>query len=1070
MNWIVVFIIILMTPLAIWFWQDQQAKEANILIIDKTVADGDLREHMGFTWLLNHLHIKKTNGQAYQVKDDYVGVVYKKGKAIFQNIPEDLRAKDLIYVADTYGVSEIASHENIGGLNANEWASIHNAVSMHGVPLIMEFNSISSPTNTSVRKVASHYLGFDQLGWTGRYFKNLSHLNEEIPNWLIKSYEKDGNRTWSFSGEGLVLIQEDLEVVQVLSVDRGDINQAAIELTFTSNGKKKFNLDKSTLFYNWFEVTTAHDNEDILANFHLPVTHQGQSLLDEWEIPSHFPAVIKKKQELVNTYYFAGDFGDVNTIPSFYQYSGFTKVRELLTFDSFPSEQHFFWKTYIPMMKVLLEDVKKLPKIQELKTFKPTVLQNSDGLTYSAKVKGNRFEVYQNGKWKSLTVKGVNIGMGKPGAFPGEGAITKSEYARWFKQIGEMNANTIRIYTLHPPAFYQALKEYNETHENPLYVFQGIWIDESPLEETLDAFTPKITREFQEEFKKITDVIHGNANVKEELGHAYGLYNADVSPYVIGWMMGIEWYPYMVDHMASKYANLGQYTGSYIQTNNATGFELWMAEQMDALTSYEAKTYKWTRPMSFTNWVSTDNINQPAEPFEQEDIASVDPNHIKYKENQSMPGMFASYHVYPYYPEFLNLDKRYTEYIDHRGEKNNYAGYLHDLKASHQMPILIAEFGIPASRGLTHVNPMGFNQGYHSEQEQGKLISRLYEDIIEEEMMGGLIFTWQDEWFKRTWNTMDLDDPNRRPFWSNAQTNEQHFGLLNFDRLRIQTDGQVEDWNGIDPVYQSDNGQISALYTTHDERYLYLRIDGNDSNHWLGKNKPQFLFDVTPISGNTHVNDLDEIIFDQEYADFWLSIETTKEASLKVDAYYDAFFYMYGVNLQMIKPSVLKPKPNSGEFNEIHLALSKTFTRPDTGEVSPFTSYETGELHHGNSNPASPNYDSLADYYYDEKTGILEMRIPWLLLNIKDPSSKKAIGDLYTNGTEATQTINDIGISLVLTDNRGKITQSFPARVKNKIPVDEVYRYDWKAWEHPHYSERLKHSYRWVQETFKNTP
>ena len=61
-------------------------------------------------------------------------------------------------------------------------------------------------------------------------------------------------------------------------------------------------------------------------------------------------------------------------------------------------------------------------------------------------------------------------------------------------------------------------------------------------------------------------------------------------------------------------------------------------------------------------------------------------------------------------------------------------------------------------------------------------------------MAGGLVFSWHDEWFKRTWNTMDYDHPDRRPFWDNIQTNEQHFGLLCFDRHeRLGLDGNTNE-------------------------------------------------------------------------------------------------------------------------------------------------------------------------------------------------------------------------------------------------------------------------------------
>src|SRR5690606_35058577 len=118
------------------------------------------------------------------------------------------------------------------------------------------------------------------------------------------------------------------------------------------------------------------------------------------------------------------------------------------------------------------------------------------------------------------------------------------------------------------------------------------------------------------------------------------------------------------------------------------------------------------------------------------DIVSVDPNVIYAKGEAEETGQFASYHVYPYYPDFLNYDPDYLNYEDHRGEKNNYAAYLNELKSVHRLPILVAEFGVPASRGMTHTNPFGKNQGFLSETEQGEIISSLYEDILAEDYLG----------------------------------------------------------------------------------------------------------------------------------------------------------------------------------------------------------------------------------------------------------------------------------------------------------------------------------------------
>lgn len=74
----------------------------------------------------------------------------------------------------------------------------------------------------------------------------------------------------------------------------------------------------------------------------------------------------------------------------------------------------------------------------------------AEDLSYNARLNGDSYEVLIDGKWQSITIKGVNIGMARPGVFPGEAGITEEEYARWFEYIGEMGANTIRVYTLHP--------------------------------------------------------------------------------------------------------------------------------------------------------------------------------------------------------------------------------------------------------------------------------------------------------------------------------------------------------------------------------------------------------------------------------------------------------------------------------------------------------------------------------------------------------------------------------------------------------------------------------------------
>ncbi|WP_231687060.1 hypothetical protein [Bacillus sp. JCM 19034] len=484
----------------------------------------------------------------------------------------------------------------------------------------------------------------------------------------------------------------------------------------------------------------------MLATYDWPLTSLGEEVLSEKGIPLQFDAVIHQQEGPSDRYYFAGDYVDVSEIPSFYQYKWLAKLQTWRKGFS-KEESAFFWTTYVPMMEVIIDRAGKEIEYDPVTETETTLIEANDypttgDMNYNYRISSDQYEVYVDGKWQEMTIKGVNMGMGKPGSFPGEAMIREEDYKRWFKQIGEMGANTIRVYTVHPPGFYRALKEYNEAHpDQPLYLFHGAWFNEESdfyveNRENPDIPPPAIeegnTIPFQEEMKTIIDVIHGETFIDQTRGHAYGIYDADVSDYVIGWIIGIEWEPDFVVNTNEVYSDLGEYDGRFVKTENAEAFEYWLAEQMDLMLSYEAEHYGYVRPVSFTNWVTTDLLTHPAEPNEDEDKVGIDPNVIKLKDEMEEVGQFASYHVYPYYPDFLNFEERYLNYIDHRGQPNNYAAYLEDLHEVHEIPILIAEFGVPSTRGKTHNNPNGWNQGHLTEDEQGEIVVSLFEDILHE--------------------------------------------------------------------------------------------------------------------------------------------------------------------------------------------------------------------------------------------------------------------------------------------------------------------------------------------------
>ncbi|MEQ1620898.1 MAG: hypothetical protein ABL919_05790 [Methylococcales bacterium] len=681
-----------------------------------------------------------------------------------------------------------------------------------------------------------------------------------------------------------------------------------------------------------------------------------------------------------------------------------------------------------------------------------SVFADAAAISHRFRAGQSALEVYKDKKgWQPLFIKGVNIGAAKPGSFPGEMAITQTEYSRWFRYIAKMNANTIRVYTTQSPVFYQAFYDYNRLNPaKPLYLFQGVWINEDDIAALKDPYAAneKIKTDFIADTKALIDIIHGNATIPVKPGHAGGQYTSDVSKYVIGWILGIEWDPYWVTNTNNLHPDKTNFEGKFIFTDHASPFEVFLAEVADAVVVYESERYSEQRLLSFTNWLTTDMLSHPNEPLAGEDMVTVNIEHLN-ADRTFLPGLFASYHIYPYYPDFMSYQHDYQEFHDVDGKINSYKAYLRDLHKQHTMPVLVAEFGIPASRGMAHINSnTGFNQGNVTEQQQGDMDARMLKDMHDEGYAGGLVFAWQDEWFKRTWNTVDFDLPDQRPFWSNAQTNEQAFGLLSFDpgiKDICRIDGSVSDWRGSKPIFQ---GNGVKLHAKSDEKYVYLmaEVPGFDFE------KDTLLIPIDTIAnqgsstlGNTAMT------FSRD-ADFLISLHGKDDSRIKVEAYYDAFYFINAIKHDYIEQNPDYELTNTGLFVPMQLTLSRKLFLPEDQLQLPFTSYETGKLRYGDGNPTHPAFNSLTDFAYRQHK--FEIRIPWQLLNVMDPSTKQLMANLRSNNGIVAEAANAFyfGAAIVKPESTPQLVGSG--------------EFNWNPWTMPTYHERLKRSYGILQKAF----
>jgi hypothetical protein len=695
----------------------------------------------------------------------------------------------------------------------------------------------------------------------------------------------------------------------------------------------------------------------------------------------------------------------------------------------------------------------------------------STGINLKFHTNAQELQVYNEGKWQDFFVKGINLGAAIPGHDPGELAISKADYLRWFSMISEMGANTIRVYTILDPSFYEAIVEYNQKQtKQPLYFIQGVWSPENAFAKTKDALSPEAKAAFIEEITNAVHAVYGTATIAKQYGKASGSYDVDAGAYLLAWHIGTEWDPKLVKNTNELHKSDPLFKGDFFQTKvQASPFESMLAEMLNTLAKLENKE-GWHHPQTFTNWVTTDALKHPGEILIEEDMVSVDPMHIKAVNWEA--GYFASYHVYPYYPDFFRLDKSLQTVRNDKGNIDPYKAYLQQLKAHHPgIPVMITEYGVPSSIGIAHYGLLNRNQGGHNEQEQGAIDADLYHQIVQEHMAGAILFSWQDEWFKKTWNTMHFEMPeDRRKLWLNVLTNEKMFGVLAMDPSKadqLYIDGDLTDWdklpkNQVEQV-KVDVPGIKSIQITQDEGYVY--IAAQLTNTFNPQQQTLNLGVDTLKGGNRHAPQMGNHKLD-EGIETLISISTDKESQVSIASNYDFHTRLYGFKYKMLAVNEQNMKDDSGIFNSWKLATGLKIDTPDSKLSSPFEEMQTGHLNRGTTDPKDPKFDSSA--LMQIKGSVIEMRIPWMLLGFTDPSALSVMA--YPDSKGSLNSVKTKGIRLI-----PWITN----RIDDKVvglgdegtvyPVTQRLVFTWKGWNEAIYHEREKISYTLMKQAFNET-
>ena len=1036
-----IFVGLLLLPSVLW--QLKPYRELNVWTIDKTVPYPDFREHAGFFWILKNEKIAKPGAkQLYSERSDYFGF-YPYGKNEWRGVsmPTSGPRPDLIYITDTYGVykddymqkrlSSDLSPKLYGALNSDDILTIRRNLGA-GNTLIAEFNTAASPTNLSDRLTLGRLLGLNWRGWIGKYFEDLSPSGE-VPVWVVTNYEAQNRKKWEYFGRGYVLLSDNDDIV-VLS-EKEDVGAKGLKFAYREGWGEKFGQKEPVSYRYWFEWTLPDPGAETVADYHFDLTAAGKAKLDAAKLPDTFPAIIHSPNTQYTGWYFAGDFADMQFSTTPFKMLGIAAIKRLLADDTVDSNMYFYWKAYVPLMRHILAEA------EAAKASRATMAGGKTELAVPTRAFGKGFQVRdKDGVWRDFYIRGVNMGFAEPGKYFTDFPDSVDTYRRWLGQIADMNANTIRVYTLPPPEFYKALLVHNtERPDRALYLLQELWPEEHPANG--DYLAADYRTAYLKEIDYGIDAVYGRANIPERKGRAWGIYSADVSRWLLGWLVGRELESEEV--MSNDQRNRGvSYKGAYVSAGaGASPTEVWLAESLDEVASIEAARYNTLHPVAMVSWPTLDPAWHDTEwdpvtgkKNKGNDRAIVTIDHLEITPAMTA-GLFGAYHIYPNYPDFMVNELSYGAYKDAQGVLR-YGGYLQEFMKSHKRyPAVVAEFGMANGFGVAHIAPDGLNHGGVTETSAGVNILRMYEAIKREGYAGAVIFEWMDEWVKKTWTTETLMIPyDRHVLWHNVVDPEQNYGLMANEVIP-----PVEPQRAY-----AGTGSVESMQVAADASYLNitLRLRG----------KPDFSREELMIGLDTLGRGLGAMAWPdiglktKSGLEFVVRIGSADKADLLVIPSYNAALSRYATARQ-----------ENGTFERIDMLVNGAVTAKD-GRNIPERRFDASTLRRG-------SFDEAGNLW-NLNGSTLSIRLPWTYLNVADPSSRTLIQDtrtgVYIAGRDEIRTTPSDGFVLdAVAWDRAQ------GKVAGGLVSDPALPYFWKVWEDaPPYRERLKKSFFIVKEAW----
>ena len=361
---IILSIIVLFPLLGSFMWIIQKETKLDLMIINKTVEKVSKNEMRSLNWVLNYNKIVKSSSDSYNYEKDYFG--YHPEPISEDRYIQSFKLKDLSVLKDKYEGFIFLDNQGVridgasnprmdyyGGFNQSDYLLLKE-MSDEGKLIIAEYNFFSEPTEDLVRFNTEQFLDVYSVHWKGKFMRNLDKekISKVLDDKWIGIYSDYTGNDWTFTGSGIVLINEKQSRILVLPADQYMTKEFPSIIT-NSDLASFYNVKEIIPFTGWFQIVYEGKN-DVISRFDLNLNEEGKQIVMNSGLECGSPAAISLANQ--HQYFFAGDFSKQSV------FLGCSKVRMLNNLVHLGcsmrgnSPSQFFHNYYLPMYSAILNE------------------------------------------------------------------------------------------------------------------------------------------------------------------------------------------------------------------------------------------------------------------------------------------------------------------------------------------------------------------------------------------------------------------------------------------------------------------------------------------------------------------------------------------------------------------------------------------------------------------------------------------------------------------------------------------------------------------------------------------